>query len=312
MTRLFLAAAASLCVIGGAAAQDTAAVAPRKQATAVRIQGRAPELDGRLDDAAWAAAPAVSDFVQKEPTEGAAPSGRTEVRFLYDDHALYVGARMHSPDPSSIQAPVSRRDNGVQAEFIQLSLDTYHDRRTAYTFGVTAAGTRLDGYHPRDSQSSDPSFDPVWEAKAARDSAGWTAEMRIPLSQLRFSPGSSQTWGLNLNRWIPAGEEDVYWVVVPRSVQAWASRFGELSGIEGVRPARRVELMPYAATGASLRSGVDPADPFHDDREATVRAGGDVKIGLGPNLTLDATVNPDFGQVDADPAEVNLSAFETF
>jgi uncharacterized protein DUF5916/cellulose/xylan binding protein with CBM9 domain len=304
--------AAPLAAQQPAARADSSAAARPKQAAAVRIAGRAPALDGRLDDAAWEAAPVLSGFWQKEPKEGEPATERTEVRFLYDDHALYVGARMWSGDPTKIQAPVSRRDVTDAAEFVAVSLDTYHDRRTAYTFSVTAAGTRGDVYHPHDADDGDTLFDPVWEARVARDSAGWTAEMRIPLSQFRFNPGQAQTWGLNVRRWIPQQEEDDYWIVVPKSVSAWASRFGELGGITGIHPERRIELSPYVATGASFTPGVDPGDPFHAAHEQTVRAGADVKVGLGPNLTLDATVNPDFGQVEADPAEVNLSAFETF
>ncbi|HYH81739.1 MAG TPA: DUF5916 domain-containing protein [Longimicrobium sp.] len=284
----------------------------RKQATAARVVDRAPSVDGRLDDAAWAAAPVLGGLTQKEPKEGEPATERTEVRFLYDDDALYVGARMYSSDPARIQAPVSRRDVWEQAETFSVSLDTYLDRRTAYTFAVTAAGTRVDLFHPRDAQDGDAQYSPVWVARTARDSAGWTAEMRIPLSQLRFNPGAAQTWGVNVRRWIPQKEEDDYWVMVPKSVSGWASRFGDLGGIGGVRPERRIELAPYVATGASFSQGVDPADPFHEPREATVRVGADLKVGLGPNLTLDATVNPDFGQVEADPAEVNLSAFESF
>ncbi|HVG44552.1 MAG TPA: DUF5916 domain-containing protein [Longimicrobium sp.] len=289
-----------------------AAPAPVKRAAAVRIVGRPPAVDGRLDDAAWAAAPVLSGLTQKDPKEGEPATERTEVRFLYDDHALYVGARMYSSDPAKIQAPVSRRDVWDQAETFAVSLDTYHDRRTAYTFAVTAAGTRADAYHPRDEPDYDDQYAPVWVARTERDSTGWTAEMRIPLSQLRFNPGASQTWGLNVRRWMPQKEEDDYWIAVPRSVTAWASRFGDLEGITGVKPERRVELMPYVSTGASFSQGVDPSDPFHDARETSIRTGADLKVGFGPNLTLDATVNPDFGQVDADPAEVNLSAFETF
>jgi hypothetical protein len=319
--RAFVLSAGGLALIAARlAAQTPAPVAPvvapvpaaARQASAMRIQARAPQVDGRLDDAVWATAPVLGGFTQKEPHEGEPAGERTEVRIAFDERALYVAARLYSSAPAAIQAPVSRRDVWDQAETFAISLDTWHNRRTAVTFAVTAAGTRMDAYHPGDSDQADLTFDPVWEAKVARDSAGWTAEMRIPFSQLRFNPGSVQTWGLNLRRWIPQQEEDDYWVEVPKQVTAWASRFGDLTGIEGVRPTRRVELMPYVATGASFSQGVDPADPFHAPREQTLRAGGDLKLGFGPNLTLDATVNPDFGQVDADPAEVNLSAYETF
>ncbi|HEX8362226.1 MAG TPA: DUF5916 domain-containing protein [Longimicrobium sp.] len=293
--------------------RDSVRPQQRKQARAVRVTGAAPVLDGRLDDAVWAAAPALSDFVQKQPREGAEPTDRTEVRFVYDEDALYVGARMYKKDPASIQAPVSRRDDVNQAEHLWISLDTYLDRRTAYSFGVTAAGTRMDFYHPTDDETDvDMSFDPVWTAHAARDSLGWTAEMRIPFSQLRFASASAQTWGLNIDRWDPATKEDVFWIPIPSQERAWASRFGDLTGIEGVRPSRRVELMPYVAAGGTFHAAPGAGNPFDDGSTIDARVGGDVKMGLGPSLTLEATVNPDFGQVEADPAEVNLSAFETF
>ncbi|MGH7718265.1 MAG: DUF5916 domain-containing protein, partial [Gemmatimonadaceae bacterium] len=307
----FAAPAGGQAVPSADTARATAPVA--KRASAVRVADSGIELDGRLHETVWRDAPLVSDFVQKQPREGAEPDERTEVRFAYDGDALYVGARMFSRNPAAIQAPVSRRDNGTQAEYLLVSLDTYLDRRTAYTFGVTASGVRLDWYHPSDDEDDrETSFHPVWEARTSVDSLGWTAEMRIPFSQLRFNDLREQRWGLNLNRWIPARNEDVFWVPVPRDVQAWSSRFGALVGIEGARPTRRLELMPYVASDATLTGSRDPANPFDDGRNLSARAGGDVKMGLGPNLTLEATVNPDFGQVEADPAEVNLSAFETF
>ncbi|HEX2095448.1 MAG TPA: DUF5916 domain-containing protein [Longimicrobiaceae bacterium] len=310
--RTIMLLAGLLAGAAGVAAQD-AAPAGRKQIRAARIEGRPPSVDGRLEEEVWRSAPVLADFVQKEPVEGAAPSERTEVRFLYDGSALYVGARMYSGDPRSIQAPVGRRDNASQAELLLVSLDTYLDRRTAYTFGVTASGVRLDRYHPSDSEGSfDTSYDPVWEGRAQTDSLGWTAELRIPFSQLRFNAQEAHTWGINLRRSIPSREEEVYWVPVPRSVTAWASRFGDLGGLEGIRPTRRVELTPYLATRATLSTAPAPGDPFRDATEVSARAGGDLKMGLGPNLTLEGTVNPDFGQVELDPAEVNLSAFETF
>jgi hypothetical protein len=287
--------------------------ATRPQIEAVRLAGPPTVIDGRLDDEAWQQAPVLTGLVQRQPDEGAPATERTEVRFLYDESTLYIGARMYSSDPAAIQRPISRRDQGTQAERLLVSLDTYLDRRTAHTFGVTASGVRLDWYHPADRETStDPSFDPVWEARTRIDSLGWTAEMRIPLSQLRFSRHAEQRWGLNVKRVIPSRNEEAYWVLVPQQETGWASRFGELTGIGGLRPTRRLELMPYVASSAAYAGTVEPGDPFVDGSAYTARVGGDMKVGLGPNLTLEATVNPDFGQVEADPAEVNLSAFETF
>ncbi|MDQ3555956.1 MAG: carbohydrate binding family 9 domain-containing protein [Gemmatimonadota bacterium] len=311
----FLLLAGLALLPAGVWAQDSTRVAApsRLGVQAVRIDGRPPAVDGRLDEEVWQRAPAATGFVQRQPNEGAPATERTEVRFLFDEGALYVGARMRSSDPAAIQAPVSRRDQGSQAERLLVSLDTYLDRRTAYTFGITASGVRLDWYHPGDSETStDASWDPVWEARAQIDSLGWTAEMRIPFSQLRFNRLAVQRWGLNVKRVTPSRNEEAYWVLVPQQETGWASRFGELAGIEGIRPTRRVELMPYVASGATFTSDPERGNPFAAGQSYTARVGGDVKMGLGPNLTLEGTVNPDFGQVELDPAEVNLSAFETF
>jgi len=275
------------------------------------------ELDGRLDEAIWRTAQAVSDFVQREPREGILPSERTEVRIAWDDRALYVGARMYREDPSEIRATLARRDDNGNSERLIVSLDSYGDRRTAYTFAVTAAGGRLDWYTKGDEDDyrhRDFSFNPVWRAAARIDSLGWTAELEIPFSQLRFNQRERQVWGLNLNRYIPDRNEDDFWVSVPKNESGWTSWFGDLEGIEGVTARRPVELVPYAAGSATLTSAelVDPDDPFRSETEWDGRAGADVKFGLGPSLTLDATFNPDFGQVEADPAVVNLSAFPVF
>lgn len=268
-------------------------------------------VDGRLDDAAWSTATWRSDFRQKDPVENGAPSVATEVAFLYDEDALYVGARLHgggSPPPAS----VTRRDQLGNAEHLVIALDTYHDRRTSYSFVISSGGVRSDYYHPSDAEyDRDFTWDPVWQARAVLTDDGWTAEARIPFSQLRFSAAGAQEWGIQINRWRPQENEDIYWVVIPRNANGWASRFGTLEGIEGVRPSRRVELLPYIAANGTFEDAT-PGDPFRDGSDLTARAGADFKMGLGPNLTLDATVNPDFGQVEADPAEVNLSAFETF
>ena len=236
-----------------------------------------------------------------------------DVRFVFDEGALYVGARMESQRRASIQAPLSRRDDADQAEYVLVSLDTFLDRRTAFTFGVTASGVRLDHYHPADDEDLlDREFDPAWDARAQIGETGWTAELWIPFSQLRFNNRSVQVWGLNIRRWVPSRNEEVYWVLIPRTVQGWASRFGQLTGIRDVPATHRIELLPYVSSDSRATGDRNPADPFDDGLALSGRMGADFKMGLGPNLTLEATINPDFGQVEADPAEVNLTAFETF
>ena len=284
---------------------------PRKQAQALRVPSGSIQIDGRLDEDAWRRATPIIDFVQKEPVEGAAPSDDLEVFFAYDDSALYVGARLSSGAP--IQSPMGRRDDVAQAEYLLVSLDSYLDRTTAYSFGVTAGGVRLDQYHPSDNEQNPiTEFEPVWEARTRLLEDGWSAELWIPLSQLRFNDRNPQVWGLNIRRWIPSRNEEVYWVAVPRTDRGWASHFGELRGIEGLRPPKRVELVPYFSGNSTLIGSPNRANPFEERFSGTGQIGLDAKIGFGSNLTLDVTVNPDFGQVEADPAEVNLSAFETF
>jgi hypothetical protein len=307
---------AIVCGIGlvasTALAQDAMIADGPKRATAVRTD-QVLHLDGRLEELAWQSAPAIADFVQKEPTEGALPSERTEVRFLYDERSLFVGARMYSSNANAIQAPLGRRDEGTaQSEHIIVSLDTLFDRRTAYSFGVTASGVRIDRYYGSDNHETfDSTFDPVWQARTSIDESGWTAELWIPFSQLRFSRDVDQVWGLNLERFIPTHEEDVYWVAVPRTERVWASRFGELHGIRAIPSTRRVELAPFLVGSALFNANAAPGNPFLNGRDFRGRVGLDLKMGLGPSLTMQMTVNPDFGQVEADPAEVNLTANPT-
>jgi len=295
-----------LLAVFPAAAQER----ERRTATATRVNG-AIRIDGRLDEAAWATAVPLTRFTQRQPDEGRPATDDMEVRILFDDGALYVGAKMASS--GTIQAPLGRRDDGDQAEHIQVSLDTYLDRRTAYTFGVTASGVRLDHYHSSDDEgSADATFDPVWEAGTAMGADGWTAELWIPLSQIRFNQRTPQVWGLNIRRWTPSRNEEVYWSARLRTDERFASQFGDLSGLDGIRPKRRLELLPYVAGGSQHTGDADPRDPFRQGADLSGRVGGDVKVGIGSSLTLEGTINPDFGQVDADPAEVNLTAFETF
>jgi hypothetical protein len=301
-----------LSAAGEAAAQSEGAADGRKRASAMRVTAGDIRVDGRLTEEIWLQATPVTDFTQKEPNEGAATTDEMDVRFVYDEGALYIGARMSTKNAPAIQAPLGRRDNADQAEHIQIWLDTFLDRRTATMFGVTAAGVRLDRYHSSDNEdSSDAGFDPVWAAQANVGESDWTAELWIPFSQLRFARETDQVWGLNIRRFRPTLDEEDYWVLVPRTDRVFVSRFGDLTGISGIRPTRRIEVLPYLAGASTVNANRDPGNPFDDGKNLESRVGADVKMGIGPNLTLEATVNPDFGQVEADPAEVNLTAFET-
>src|SRR5215218_7025007 len=249
-----------------ASAQTPVNGSNRKQATATRVPNGSIRVDGRLDDEVWQRVAPITDFIQKEPTEGAPPTDPMEVRLAFDDDVLYVGARMRSAD-GRIQAPMGRRDNIDQAEHILVSFDTFLDRRTAFVFGVTAAGVRIDRYHSSDNEDSfDSGFDPVWRAQTNVSGDQWTAELWIPFSQLRFNPQSDQTWGLNLFRFRPTLNEEDYWILIPRTVRAWSSRFGDMRGITGVVPPRRLEALPYIAAGSTVNRNRDRNNPFDDGK----------------------------------------------
>jgi hypothetical protein len=271
-------------------------------------------VDGRLDDDAWAQADTATGFVQQRPSPGAAASQRTEVRVLYDDAALYVAARMHDDRADSIAAPLARRDvtGGLYSDWFDVLVDSYHDRRTGFRFAVNPRGVRRDVYHSNDA-NEDASWDPVWEVATSVDSAGWTAEFRIPLSQLRFpraAAGAERTWGVNFSRTLARRDEVAFWSEVPPNYTGLVSRAGDLRGLVGIGTPRRLEVVPYTSARLTREPG-EPRDPFFSENELAGSVGADVKAGLPGGLTLSATINPDFGQVEVDPAVVNLSAFET-
>lgn len=288
----------------GAKGQETSSPEIR----AVRLyDGHPPVLDGRLE-AVWDRAPAVVDVgPDSRPRRR---EKRTEVRFLYDHESLYVAARMHSDDPTAVRSLVTRRDDPSTAESFVLSLDVDGDGRTAHSFEVTAGGTRIDYFHPRDRFfPRDRTFDAVWTATAAVDTAGWAVEMRIPFSQLRRQGAVDGVWGVNWARFIPAGNRRFYWIRVPPSETGWASRFGRLVGVTGVGSRRYVEVVPYVI-GERTLADADSLEALEDD-ELRFRAGADLQAVIGRGR-LDVTINPDFGQIEVDPAEVNLTAYETF
>ncbi|HEX2076820.1 MAG TPA: DUF5916 domain-containing protein [Longimicrobium sp.] len=263
-------------------------------------------IDGRLDDAAWSAATPATAFTQLDPAEGQPVSEPTEVRVLYDDEALYVGVRLHDSGP--VTTRLGRRDMTMEAsDWVTVILDSYHDHRTAFGLELNPSGVRRD--QTRSEVGEDNSWDPVWEGQASVDSGGWSAEMRIPFSQLRFNAAPVQTWGIQVERQIARKGEFAVFSFTPRSQEGGIPRFGHLTGLNDVRTGKRLEILPYSVMRAEHIERGD--NPFRDDREYTPSVGADLKYRLTSDLTLDATINPDFGQVEVDPAEVNLTAIET-
>jgi hypothetical protein len=270
-------------------------------------------IDGRLDDDAWSLATPASDFTESYPEPGRAPSDRTEVRVLWDEQAIYVGVRAFDASPDSIAAPLARRDPaGIYSDWIHVIIDSYHDRRSAFRFSVNPRGVQRDVYTYNDGDE-DSSWDAVWQVATQVDSAGWTAEYRIPLSQLRYhaTTDGERVWGFQVMRDIARREQRFSWSPWDRRTPGFVSRFGELRGIDGIRPVRRVEVQPYTSARLTRAPG-DEQDPFFRTNEPRLTGGADLKAGLTSGLTLTATINPDFGQVELDPAVINLSAFESF
>jgi len=281
---------------------------------AVRLSG-AINIDGKLNEPAWAAAPVAGDFTQSYPEIGAKPTDPTEVRVLYDDDALYVGVRMFDSHPELIAAQLARRDaTGIYSDWLHVMIDSYHDRRTSFRFSVNPRGVQKDVLEFDDRNGEDLNWDAVWQVATLVDSAGWTAEYRIPFSQLRFGraqPGVERLWGINIMRDIARRNERDSWSPWKLRDPGFVSLEGDLTGIVDIPTPHRLEIVPYVSAKLTRAPG-DAANPFYRANDAKPSVGADLKYGLPSGLTLTATVNPDFGQVEVDPAVVNLSAYETF
>ena len=268
-------------------------------------------VDGRLDEAVWSSAPAATDFRQQDPREGQPATQRTEVRLVYDDQALYVGARMYdSLGAAGVRTRLARRDQQPEGDYLELVFDTYHDHTGRTLFWVNPSGVKYDAGQA--APYTDPSWDPVYSVATHVDSAGWTAEFRIPFSQLRFPRDSVQSWGLQVWRFVERLNESDMWSFWGKNESGGPARFGHVLALRPPRQRRSVELLPYALARQSFVRPLQPGSPFEDTHQSTWRVGGDVKALLTSTLTLDATINPDFGQVEVDPAVVNLSQYETF
>ncbi len=279
---------------------------PTPTARAVRAE-TAPKIDGRGDDAVWQTAPKYGGFRQFQPHVDTTPSFETEFQAAYDEKNLYVFVRMLDPHPDSIMHALSRRDVRGSSDQIKLLIDSYADRRSGFEFAVNPDGVKRD-FSMSEDGNEDGSWNGIWDVATAVDERGWTAEFRIPLSQLRYARAESNTFGFGIWRDIERYNERDSWPLWSPTRSGISSQLGYLTGLSGITTARRLEVAPYVVTKNVQRSLADAR--FAREQQATV--GGDLKFGITPNITLDATVNPDFGQVEADPAVVNLTAFETF
>ena len=296
---------------GSASPAQSTHASPVPSATAARKAGPIV-IDGHINEDAWRQATPITDFTQVDPEEGKPGTQRTEVRFIFDDDALYVAARMFDTEGrNGIVTRLVRRDANMESDWFQVVIDGYHDHLGRAFFQVNPSGAKFDALGIG-ANNPDASWDPIWEVATSIDSLGWSAEMRIPYSQLRFSQQEAQTWGLQVRRFIQRRQEQDQWSFWRKNEVGGPNRFGHLEGVRIARVPRHVEVVPYVVGRSRFVQPATPGDPFNNGRQKDTRVGGDVKALLTSNLTLNATFNPDFGQVEVDPATVNLSAFETF
>jgi len=273
-------------------------------------QEKAPVIDGVLDDTSWNIVEWDGDFIEWRPDENTPPHQQTKFKIVYDNKNIYIAVKLLDKEPDSIVKRLSRRD-GFDGDWIEINFDSYHDLRTAFSFNVTAAGVKGDEFVSDNGNNWDSSWNPIWYAKTSVNNEGWIAEMKIPFSQLRFGKTKEQIWGLQLNRRIFRKEERSLWQRVPQDSPGWVSELGELQGLKNLEHQRQLEIQPFTV----LQFDTFPKEegnPFRDGDDFKLNGGLDAKIGITNDLTLDLTVNPDFGQVEADPSSITLDGFEIF
>ncbi|TRX48076.1 carbohydrate binding family 9 domain-containing protein [Fulvivirga sp. M361] len=272
-----------------------------------------PFMDGKLEEAIWSDSASSSwsaNFVQRLPNENTPPSEQTAFKIVYDSKYLYIGIKCFDRSPGLINSRMSRRD-GFNGDWIEILFDSYHDLRTAFSFTVSAAGVKGDKTISLNGAEEDIAWNPVWYVKTHINRDGWTAEMKIPLSQLRFGDSKQQVWGLQVQRRLLRNEELSVWQRVPQNSPGWVSEFGELHGLGNLKPQRQLEIQPFLV-GAVNTFEKEPLNPYRKNYTKEVNLGVDGKLGVTNDLTLDFTINPDFGQVEADPAAIALDGFQLF
>jgi len=281
-----------------------------KVITAVRKNAGSIHIDGKISEETWKSAPEGNGFIQRNPDEGKTATELTKFRVLYDDHNLYVCVHAIDSEPAKIKGILTRKDQDSPSDWIKISIDSYNDNRTAFEFGLNPLGVKSDLLR-FDDENEDDSWDPIWYGAAHIDSTGWTAEFKIPLKELRFSEDNNQVWGFQVYRHISRKNEDLYWTYWPKEESGWVSQYGKIQGISFVPRQKRIYVTPYT-NGLSTISK-DLVNNTHPEKyDLASNIGADIKYGITNNLTLDATLNPDFGQVEADPGDLNLTAFETY
>ena len=295
---------------GTVIAQQLTTVSPKTYTTFEIDVAAAPSIDGNLADSIWESAEWATNFIEVNPDENTDPSEQTKFKILYDQKHLYIALKALDSEPEIITNRLSRRD-GFVGDRINVLIDSYHDLRTGFLFTVTAAGVRGDEFITDNGNNIDASWNPIWSAKALIDNEGWTAEMKIPLSQLRFSNDPNQVWGLNVVRNYFKNNELSAWNRIPIGAAGWVSEAGKLKGLKNIKPQKQIEIQPFVVTKLD-RYEAEAGNPYADGNDFNLNTGLDAKIGITNDLTLDVTINPDFGQVEADPAAINLDGFEIF
>jgi hypothetical protein len=282
-----------------------------KTYTSRRVSTEPPHIDGTLNDAAWATISwGGGDFRQLAPDKGKPASVQTRFKILYDEKNLYVAIQCLDPEPSKIVKRMSRRDS-FEGDMVEINIDSYYDKRTAFSFTASVSGVKGDEYVSNNGDNWDPGWDPIWYLQTSIDAEGWNAEFRIPLSQLRFTNKEELTWGLQIMRIFFRNQERSIWQYIPPDAGGWVHLFGELNGISGIKPQKQLEIQPFLVAQTETFQE-EEGNPYRTGKSNGANMGLDAKIGITSDITLDLTVNPDFGQVEADPSQVNLSAFELY
>lgn len=290
-------------------AQTKDSLPTRKKYHTQRLSGTIT-LDGIPQESAWEAVSWGGDFTQLQPNEGREPHQETNFKILYDDRYLYIAYFCHDNAPDSIIRRMSRRDQ-FPGDWVEINIDSYHDLRTAFSFTLSVSGVRGDEFVSNNGNNWDVSWNPIWYSKTNINDKGWTAEVKIPLSQLRYGNEPDKIWGFQVMRRIFRKEERSTWQYIPQNSGVWVSSFGELHGLKDIPVHRQVEIAPYV-TAQLDKYKAQAGNPFAKGSDTRLSGGVDGKVAITNDLILDFTVNPDFGQVEADPSQVRIDGFQNF